>query len=201
MSEKETPFKRGDTEPDAPPQREETPPPSKNKPSSVYIYLAVMFGAAFLMLLLAYFVQRRSNDDVRDDLRLATASRQELMEQIQTLEGENQTLTEGQRALREEAERLQQAYDQEWSANQERQARLTNQLVNWNLFWAMDSAFRAGNYESCAGFFKEEFTSQTYATPGPAEERTEEIYQALIAAGVLTQDTPLPTVSRETSTD
>ena len=36
-------------------------PPEKNKPSSVYIYLAILFGAAFLMLLLAYFVHQRNN--------------------------------------------------------------------------------------------------------------------------------------------
>ena len=33
----------------------------RNKRSSVYVYLAVLFGAAFLMLLLAYLVQQRNN--------------------------------------------------------------------------------------------------------------------------------------------
>ena len=39
---------REEKKPDAP------PPLEKNKPSSFYVYLAVLFGAAFLMLLLAY---------------------------------------------------------------------------------------------------------------------------------------------------
>ena len=68
------------------------PPAPKNKPSSFYVYLAVLFGAAFLMLLLAYFVQQRNNDAVRDDLRLASASREELLASVQTLEKENRDL-------------------------------------------------------------------------------------------------------------
>ena len=67
----ETPTQReapGPEKKDAPPS-----PPEKNKPSSAYVYLAVLFGAAFLMLLLAYFVQQRNNDDVLDDLRSTTA--------------------------------------------------------------------------------------------------------------------------------
>ena len=65
------------------------PQDPKNKPSSFYVYLAVLFGAAFLMLLLAYFVQQRNNDAVRDDLRLASASREELLARVQTLAKEN----------------------------------------------------------------------------------------------------------------
>lgn len=70
----------GEEEQDAP------PPPQKNKPSSFYVYLAVLFGAAFMMLLLAYFVQQRNNASVQDDLRTITASREELLAQIQELE-------------------------------------------------------------------------------------------------------------------
>ncbi|MDE7004605.1 MAG: hypothetical protein K2P08_09235 [Oscillospiraceae bacterium] len=67
--------------------------PGKNKRSSFYVYLAVLFGAAFLMLLLAYFVQRRNNETAQSDLRSSfSASRQELMEEIEGLEEEKQGL-------------------------------------------------------------------------------------------------------------
>ena len=40
----------------------------KNKRSStVYLYLLILFGAAFLMLLLAYFVQQRNGDNTVSD--------------------------------------------------------------------------------------------------------------------------------------
>lgn len=71
---------------------ENSPPTDKNKRSSVYIYLVVLFGAAFLMLLLAYFVQQRNNATVLDDLRITSASREELLEDIKVLEEERDQL-------------------------------------------------------------------------------------------------------------
>lgn len=84
-----------------------TPPVEKNKPSSVYIYLVVLFGAAFLMLLLAYFVQQRNNAAELDNLRsTTTASREELLDQIEALEVEkeqlNAAIQKSENALEEE---------------------------------------------------------------------------------------------------
>ena len=70
-----------------------SPAQARNKRSSFYVYLAVLFGAAFLMLLLAYFVQRRNNETAQSDLRSSfSATRQELMEEIEGLEEERQGL-------------------------------------------------------------------------------------------------------------
>ena len=82
----------------------ETPPsppqPEKNRRSSVYVYLAVLFGAAFLMLLLAYFVQQRNNETAQSDLRSSfSASRQELLDEIEGLEEEKQELLAEKKAL------------------------------------------------------------------------------------------------------
>lgn len=102
------------TEDPAPPQEEPEqeqqdapPPPQKNKPSSFYVYLAVLFGAAFLMLLLAYFVQQRNNATAMDDLRMtSTASRQELLEQIQELEEKRDWLQNAYDLQRERNDRV-----------------------------------------------------------------------------------------------
>ncbi len=65
----------------------------KNKRSSFYVYLVVLFGAAFLMLLLAYFVQRRNNEAAISELRSTMdLSREELMEEIQELQEERDGL-------------------------------------------------------------------------------------------------------------
>ncbi len=73
--------------------RETSPHPPNGKRSSFYVYLAVLFGAAFLMLLLAYFVQRRNNETAISALRSTMdLSREELMEEIQGLEEEKQGL-------------------------------------------------------------------------------------------------------------
>lgn len=90
----------------AEPKKPPSPPVQKNKRSSVYVYLAVLFGAAFLMLLLAYFVQQRNNATAMDDLRTTTtASRQELLEDIQKLEGENEALKEEKEQINTELAR------------------------------------------------------------------------------------------------
>ena len=39
----------------------------KNRSSAVYLYLLILFGAAFLMLLLAYFVQQRNKENTVSD--------------------------------------------------------------------------------------------------------------------------------------
>ncbi len=92
--------------------RETSTPPQRNKPSSFYVYLAILFGAAFLMLLLAYFVQQRNNDTALSDLRSTTAAtRQELVEDIQRLEEENLDLVERNEALSVQLKELQEEID------------------------------------------------------------------------------------------
>lgn len=85
--------------------------PPKNKPSSFYIYLAILFGAAFLMLLLAYFIQQRNNAAVLDDLRLASASREELMTSIKDLEEANHDLAKDNGLLKYERGHYQELYE------------------------------------------------------------------------------------------
>lgn len=81
--------------------------PGKNKRSSFYVYLAVLFGAAFLMLLLAYFVQRRNNETAINALRSTmNLSRDELMEEIQGLEEEKQGLLTEKEALQARMDEL-----------------------------------------------------------------------------------------------
>ena len=87
--------------------RETSPHPPKGKHSSFYVYLAVLFGAAFLMLLLAYFVQRRNNETAISALRSTMdLSREELMEEIQGLEEEKQGLLTEKEALQAQMDEL-----------------------------------------------------------------------------------------------
>ena len=70
--------------PDSKPRDGGAPAPARNKPSAVYLYLLILFGAALLMLLLAYFVQRRNSENAYSDLQNTTnSSREELLLQIQ----------------------------------------------------------------------------------------------------------------------
>lgn len=129
---------------------------TKNKPSSFYLYLIVLFGAAFLMLLLAYFVQKRNNETAISELRSTmNLSRGELMEQIETLEAEMQ-------ALEEEKEGLQTRLSDLQAENAELEAQLDaarndpvvaeqkNRADVLTLFAILEQALRDKNYEVAA---------------------------------------------------
>ena len=73
-----------DTEAPSDVSRETGKKPSRK--SAVYLYLLVLFGAAFLMLLLAYFIQQRNNAEAIDGLQDSwNLSREELVEEIAKL--------------------------------------------------------------------------------------------------------------------
>ncbi len=188
----ETPTQReapGPEKKDAPPS-----PPEKNKPSSAYVYLAVLFGAAFLMLLLAYFVQQRNNDDVLDDLRSTTASREELLEQIQELEKENEALT-GENARLDawadqksnEAKQLSDFLDDSYYRQQE----INDQKMCLSYVWYLQRFMDAGDYPLAAAevAFSAEFLRSTWEkllTINPALlEQYDGYKQELIRRGYL----------------
>lgn len=87
-------------------------PPKPAKRSSVYLYLLVLFGAAFMMLLLAYFVQQRSSEttisDLRDSMNL---SRAELMEEIDGLKEEKEALETQLQSMEDDQKKAQEWRD------------------------------------------------------------------------------------------
>lgn len=110
-------------------------PPKPAKRSSVYLYLLVLFGAAFMMLLLAYFVQQRNSEttisDLRDSMNL---SRAELMEEIDGLKEEKEAL-ETQLQSMEDAQKE----AEEWKDFLEEQNRMLDDQyaeASFHLNWA-----------------------------------------------------------------
>lgn len=98
-------------------------PGAKPKRSTpVFVYLLILFAAAFLMLLLAYFIQERNTEaqigDLRDSLEAfqsisaLTAENQELREQLDELEEDYRALSDA----------LEQAGAERDQARQERNA-------------------------------------------------------------------------------
>lgn len=169
----------------------------RNKRSAVYLYLLVLFGAAFLMLLLAYFVQQRSSEDAISDLRDSmNLSRKELLDEIKDLEEQKDALSEElqrwkdgwkddfaqwQKLYEEKVQEANDLWDQNSAAQEE--------LYSWQSFWALELCYQAGDYERCAALLILQTQGQyTYRTPGSAQERYEEIVQAVIDAGILDED-------------
>ena len=170
------------------------PPPEKNKRSSFYVYLAVLFGAAFLMLLLAYFVQQRNNATAMDDLRMtSTASRQELLDEIQRLEEEKTVLEEQTAQLQEERDDLNtklEELQERWYEEASLSSIQEKQLQSWYRFWALEADYLAKDYEACAQFFHLGIPADNVPYPGEpgVKERVDEILETLLRRGYLTDE-------------
>lgn len=137
--------------------RETSPHPPNGKRSSFYVYLAVLFGAAFLMLLLAYFVQRRNNETAISALRSTMdLSREELMEEIQGLEkeklgleGQITQLEEQLKQEQESSQEFQTLYDGARSSAFHLEYCLCKRSEAIELFWQLDRAYSQGHSQRC----------------------------------------------------
>ena len=149
-------------QPNAPTVSRETPDGpgealGKNKRSSFYVYLVVLFGAAFLMLLLAYFVQRRNNETAISELRSTMdLSREELMEEIQGLEeeklgleGQITQLEEQLKQEQESSQEFQTLYDGARSSASHLEYCLCKRSEAIELFWQLDRAYSQGHSQRC----------------------------------------------------
>lgn len=169
-------------------------PPSldrKNRRSAVYLYLLVLFGAAFLMLLLAYFVQRRSSEDLRDSMNL---SREELLDEIRDLKEQNAALDEKISLLNDELAHWQTLYEEKAQDADElldQNTALQVELHDWKFFWTLEQYYQEGDYESCAAILLLLQQGQ-FTVPNNTQERNgeilQEIVQAVIDAGILDED-------------
>ena len=107
-----------------------------------------------MMLLLAYFVQQRNNDAAMDDLRLSSnASREELLEEIEALKKENQSLTNENGRLNdwadqksEEAKQLNDTLDQTYY----RTSDLTIEKQALYYLWYLQQFMDQGDYTLAA---------------------------------------------------
>ena len=172
------------------------PAPAKNKPSSFYLYLLILFGAAFLMLLLAYFVQRRNNETTITDLRnTMDLSREELLEEIDRLEGEIAALHGERDTLEAQLDELQKQMDKQTEQSSRRERELEDQVISWKAIQRLERDFRTGAYDECVIFFENALTAVHYFTPPEAAEDVEEIYWALVEKDALNEeDFPLSTI-------
>ena len=165
----------------------------KSKRSAVYLYLLILFGAAFLMLLLAYFVQQRSNENTISDLRDSmNLSREELLDEIKALKEEKAALAEEIGFLNGELIQWRERYE-------EKDGKLTESwdLLNamqeeiycYRSFLQLEQYYQAGDLESCGAILILQMQGQTsYRAPDGTDERQEEIVKAVIKAGVLDEN-------------
>lgn len=142
------------------PEGKKTPPPA-NKRTSVYRYLLVLFGAAFVLLLLAYFIQQRSSETAISDLRdTMNLSRAELMEEIDGLKEEKAALEEQVAELSpltDELAELQEEYDRleaELQTSESTREEITKRQSILGAFAILEQALRDKNYETAVKYVR-----------------------------------------------
>ena len=148
-----------------PEETKSTPPQKpKNHGASVFTYLAILFAAAFLMLLLAYFIQQRNNDVALDHLRDSITSYQsldQLIEENQALDDENQRLTQELETAQADSEQWQALYE---GLDADYQA-ASAQAGTAEALLSLSIAYQGGDCETCAGILQTLAGSANYAAP------------------------------------
>lgn len=82
---------------------EDKAPLSTGKRNALLRYMAILFGVAFLLVLLSFLIQMRDSQDTISDLHKSNAS---ALENAGVLQAENERLTAANRELNEENEAL-----------------------------------------------------------------------------------------------
>lgn len=114
--------------------------PPRNKQQSVLIYLVILFAAAFLLMALSYFMQRRTSDATIEGLR---------GQSVEDIQEENETLKQQVADLEEQLEEAQRELDGLQTLTENltvMQEQLTKAM---DLFWQIDEAYVRGRYSLC----------------------------------------------------
>lgn len=169
-----------------------TPGQQRRRQKSVFQYIAILFGAAFVLLLFTFVMERRQyqllqeqNEAQIDDLQqsvTAVQSLNSLYEENAALKEKTQDLEKENQALKEQAAEL-----EEQAASLTEQAEKTSQAMDW--FWQINEAYVRGKYALCRQLMEsleeaglKEWLPQESVTDNgrfsPAD-RYQEIYDAL----------------------
>ena len=124
----------------------------RRRQRSVFQYVAILFGAAFLLLLVTFLMERRQYEQIQeenqeqiDDLRQSVPAVQSLEE----LYSENAALREQVDELETQLEQSQEQAGNLAQANEALSLQLerTEQAMDW--FWQIDEAYVRGRYSLC----------------------------------------------------
>lgn len=124
-------------------------PLSPKKGTPVFVYLAVMFAAAFLMLLLAYFIQERNSAVQIGNLQSAMES----FQSIDDLMEENRQLRSELKALRDDYDSLSQELEdtqRQLEGTQEAMDGLARSAIAAQNMFLLENLMREERYEEAA---------------------------------------------------
>ena len=128
---------------EAPPEPE-TPTPTKRNKNSLLVYVSILFAAAFLMVLLSFFVQQRSSRETISTLSQTSATAmgraQELESNYTAQLEENTRLNAQLDSLTQQYDALQAAYDALADQNSATAAELADRIAAYDALTAEQQA-------------------------------------------------------------
>ena len=169
-----------------------TPGQQKRRQKSVFQYIAILFGAAFVLLLFTFVMERRQYQMLQEQNEAQIDDLQQSVNAVQSLNSlyeENAALKEKTQELGEENQDLQEQVDQleQQVSDLSVQAEKTSQAMDW--FWQIDEAYVRSRYSLCrqliesleAAGLKEWLPKESITDNGRFSpyDRYQEIYDAL----------------------
>ena len=130
------------------------PPATREKRQrSVVHYIAILFAAAFLLMLMAYLMDQRQNQAMNDLNQSLTGLQDSLTDQssLQDIYEDNMQLIQQVGQLEEQVKQLEEN-NQELSSQLSDQEK-ASQAMDW--FWQIDEAYVLGRYSLCRSLIQE----------------------------------------------
>lgn len=124
------------------------PPATREKRQrSVVHYIAILFAAAFLLMLMAYLMDQRQNQAMNDLNQSLTGLQDSLTDQssLQDIYEDNMQLIQQVGQLEEQVKQLEE--DKQSLTSQLSDQEKASQAMDW--FWQIDEAYVLGRYSLC----------------------------------------------------
>ena len=134
-------------------KRQTAPGQQKRRQKSVFQYIAILFAAAFVLLLFTFLMERRQNDLLQqqnqeeiDNLQQESVN---AVQSLQNLYDQNQTLKQQVADLEEQLADYQEQIDvlPDVVSNLEHDLDCTKQAMDW--FWQIDEAYVRSRWALC----------------------------------------------------
>lgn len=122
----------------------EKPTTEKERQRRVYAYIAVLFTAAFLLILWSFFSTHRSNQEVIDQIKGSQMMMQSTLDENQELQSEIDELEAQVNELTEQLERTEAALDAAEDVSEEQEA----VICALDHLRGIESAFEADRHET-----------------------------------------------------
>lgn len=143
----------------APPPEAPTTP--KERQRKVYVYIAILFTAAFILILWSFLMTHRSNQQMLDKINGSTTYLQSTLAENEQLEAENKTLTEENDALQAQIAELERQIEnaerdaqQQQSEQQRETDALTMQTLHLSYLAEAYACHDAGDDEAALTWLK-----------------------------------------------